>query len=139
MKTKTKTKTVKTEKATFAGGCFWHVEESFRHLKGVLKATSGYTGGNVENPSYEMVCSGKTHHAEAVEIEFNPKQISYEKLLEVFWKVHDPTTLYRQGPDVGAQYRSTIFFHSKAQEKISKASKEKAQKTFEDPIVTEIV
>ena len=132
---------MKTEKATFAGGCFWHVEESFRHLPGVLKVTSGYTGGSVTKPSYEQVCSGNTHHAEAVEVEFDSKKISFETLVGVFWKVHDPTTLFRQGPDVGEQYRSVIFYHSKEQKHIAEASKEKAGKSgkFDHPILTEIV
>ncbi|HLC38378.1 MAG TPA: peptide-methionine (S)-S-oxide reductase MsrA [Candidatus Norongarragalinales archaeon] len=128
----------KTEKATFAAGCFWHVEESFRHLKGVLIVISGYTGGKTADPSYEMVCSGETGHAEAVELEFDPKETSFKDLLKVFWKVHDPTTLNRQGFDMGEQYRSAIFFHSKEQERIAKESKEKLVKSGKKA-VTQIV
>src|SRR6266542_2247403 len=108
------------EKATFAAGCFWGVEADFRRIKGVTSTMVGYTGGNFPNPSYRDVCSSRTGHAEAVEVEFDPAQVSYEQLLEVFWEAHDPTTLNRQGPDVGSQYRSAIFFHTPEQETSAK-------------------
>ena len=127
------------EKATFAAGCFWGVEEEFRQLKGVLSTTVGYTGGTVANPSYRDVCSGATGHAEAVEVTFDPAQITYDQLLDVFWNAHDPTTLNGQGPDVGAQYRSAIFFHTPGQEKAAQASKKRRQEKLARPIVTEIV
>lgn len=131
----------KTQLATFAAGCFWHVEEGFIHLKGVIKTTAGYTGGNMKNPSYEDVCSGTTGHAEAVQVEFDPKQISYEELLKVFWKIHDPTQLNKQGPDVGAQYRSAIFYHDESQKNAALKSKETMQKSEQyryEIIATEI-
>lgn len=129
------------EKATFAAGCFWGVEAAFRGLKGILSTRVGYTGGTFKNPTYEDVCSGKTGHAEVVEIEYDPNQISYEELLDIFWKIHDPTTLYRQGPDVGEQYRSAIFYHNKQQEAVAKTSKERLEKSgvFKDKIVTKIL
>jgi peptide-methionine (S)-S-oxide reductase len=127
-----------TEKATFGAGCFWGVEETFRKLKGVISTAVGYAGGNKENPSYEDVCTDKTGHAEVVEVEFDPSQISYEQLLDVFWSGHNPTTLNRQGPDVGTQYRSVIFYHSPQQKAAAEQSKiEKAAK-FSRPIVTQI-
>jgi len=128
-------------KATFAAGCFWHVEALFRKVNGVTSATVGYTGGKFENPSYENVCSDKTGHAEAIQIEFDPSLVSYEDLLNVFWDNHDPTALNRQGPDIGTQYRSAIFFQNQEQEKIAKTSKEKLQNSnrFNKDIVTQIV
>jgi len=106
-------KNVKYEMAVFAAGCFWHIEEVFSKLKGVVKTRVGYTGGTTKNPTYEQVSSGKTGHTEAIEITFNPKGITYKELLEVFWKVHNPTTLNRQGPDIGTNYRSAIFYADK--------------------------
>jgi len=128
-------------KATFAAGCFWHVEALFRKVNGVTSAKVGYTGGKFENPSYENVCSDKTGHAEAIQIEYDLSIVSYEDLLNVFWENHDPTALNRQGPDIGTQYRSAIFFHDSEQEKIAKASKEKLQNShrFNKDIVTQIV
>lgn len=114
--------------ATLAGGCFWCTEAIFKRLKGVDSVTSGYTGGEMKSPSYGQVSSGKTGHAEAVQIKFDPKIISYNKLLEIFWVIHDPTTLNRQGPDVGTQYRSAIFYHDDEQRKIAEDSKRKAEK-----------
>ena len=132
---------MKSEKATFAAGCFWGVEAEFRKVKGVFKTQVGYTGGHAKNPNYNLVCSDTTGHAEVVEVEFDPKKVSFEKLLETFWGLHDPTTPNRQGPDVGSQYRSVIFYHSEQQKKIAWASKEKlgASGKFKRRIVTEIV
>jgi len=110
--------------ATFAAGCFWGIEEAFRKTKGVKSTMVGYTGGRLENPTYEDVCTDKTGHAEAVQIQFDPSEVSYEKLLDVFWSIHDPTTMNRQGPDMGSQYRSMISFHTPEQEEIAKKSKE---------------
>ena len=133
----------KTQKATFAAGCFWGVESAFRELldKGVVSARVGYTGGHLENPTYEDVCSDKTGHAEAVEVEYDADKISYEELLKVFWNIHDRTTPNRQGPDVGSQYRSAIFFHTPEQRAVAEQSKADLtnSKRFTDPIVTEIV
>ncbi len=130
----------KTELATFAGGCFWCIEAVFDQIPGVIRADSGYIGGTVEHPSYEEVCTGQTGHAEAVEIEFDPAQVSYEQLLNLFWQAHDPTQLNRQGNDVGTQYRSAIFYHSEAQHVAARASIEKLQASgkYRAPIVTQL-
>jgi peptide-methionine (S)-S-oxide reductase len=127
-------------KAIFGAGCFWGVEAAFRQVEGVLATAVGYSGGRLENPSYENVCSGRTGHAEVVEVEYDPSKVSYEKLLDVFWENHDPTTLNRQGPDVGEQYRSAIFFESPEQEAAARASKERLEKSgrYKRSIVTEI-
>ncbi|MBP1908988.1 peptide-methionine (S)-S-oxide reductase MsrA [Methanolobus bombayensis] len=129
------------EKATFAAGCFWGVEAVFRKVKGVDFTQVGYTGGDKENPTYKEVCMGDTGHAEAVELFFNPSIVPYEKLLELFWEMHDPTTPDRQGPDIGSQYRSAIFYHSEEQEDKAAASKRQLEQTgrFNKPIVTQIV
>lgn len=130
----------KLETATFGAGCFWGVEAAFRQIKGVKSTAVGYLGGTMENPSYKDVCTGRTGHAEVVQVEFDPSQVTYEELLEVFWSNHNPTTLNRQGPDYGTQYRSAIFYHSPQQKTAAEATKEKhsASKRFRDPIVTEI-
>ena len=126
------------EKATFGAGCFWGVEAAFRQIKGVTATQAGYMGGHTENPSYRDVCSHTTGHAEVVEVTFDPAVASYEQLLDVFWKSHDPTQLNRQGPDVGSQYRSAVFFHSPEQEAAALASKEAQQGRRSRPVVTEI-
>jgi peptide-methionine (S)-S-oxide reductase len=128
-----------TERATFAAGCFWGVEAEFRKIEGVVATTVGYTGGTVANPSYELVCTDTTNHAEAVLVEYDPGQVSYEQLLEVFWTNHDPTQVDRQGPDVGRQYRSAVYFHGPEQEVAANRSKAEAQSRFPRPIATEIV
>lgn len=127
------------EKATFAAGCFWGVEELFRKQPGVFSTRVGYTGGHTENPTYRDVCGKETGHAEAVEITYDPEKISYQQLLDLFWSNHNPTTPNRQGPDVGSQYRSAIFFHTPEQEKLVLESKEKIAKKLSVPVVTEIV
>jgi peptide methionine sulfoxide reductase msrA/msrB len=129
------------ETATFAAGCFWGVEAAFAQVKGVVKTTVGFTGGKKENPSYVQVSTGTTGHAESVEVEYDPAIVSYEKLLDIFWDIHDPTTPNRQGPDTGSQYRSVIFYHTPQQERVALASRKKLEQSgkFRDPIVTEIV
>lgn len=128
------------EKATFGAGCFWGVEEAFRKLKGVTSTAVGYSGGTFNNPTYHDVCTGQTGHAEVVQVEYDPAQVSYEELLAVFWANHDPTTMNRQGPDVGSQYRSAVFHHTPQQEAAARASKDKLTSSgvYKRPIVTEI-
>jgi len=126
--------------ATFATGCFWCTEAVFQQLKGVKKVTSGYSGGHVENPTYKEVCTGLTGHAECIQLLYDPKEVSFDELLQVFWQTHDPTTLNRQGNDVGTQYRSAIFYQNEEQKKIAESYKKElnAKKVFDNPIVTEI-
>jgi peptide-methionine (S)-S-oxide reductase len=128
------------QKATFGAGCFWGVEAAFRQIEGVTATAVGYSGGTLENPTYRDVCTDRTGHAEVVEVEYDPARVSYDDLLRVFWDSHDPTTLNRQGPDVGTQYRSVIFFHTPEQEAAAAASKEKLERSgrFKRPIVTAI-
>jgi peptide-methionine (S)-S-oxide reductase len=127
-----------TELATYGGGCFWCVEAVFQRLDGVKKVVSGYAGGKTENPTYKQICAGDTGHAEVIQIEFDPKKISYSDLLDLFWLAHDPTTLNRQGADRGTQYRSIILYHDERQKQLAEASKKNAAGQFRDPIVTEI-
>lgn len=128
------------EKATFAAGCFWGVEAAFRQIQGVKSTTVGYAGGSFPHPTYQDVCTGRTGHAEVVQLEYDPAQVSYQELLDVFWNSHDPTTLNRQGPDIGTQYRSAIFFHTPEQEAAARASKQalEANGRYRRPLVTEI-
>jgi peptide-methionine (S)-S-oxide reductase len=128
-----------TERATFGAGCFWGVEVAFRNVPGVVETAVGYEGGTTANPTYEDVCSHRTGHAEVVEVEYDPEQVSYEDLLDVFWDEHDPTQVNRQGPDVGSQYRSVVFFHTPEQEEKALESRARAQAGFDRPIATEIV
>lgn len=128
------------EIATFAAGCFWGVEDAFMKTKGVKSTRVGYTGGKLTNPTYEDVCTDRTGHAEAIQIKYDPKEISYKELLELFWSIHNPTTKNRQGPDIGTQYRSSIFYHTAKQEKIAKEVKQELDNSkFQNKIVTEIV
>src|SRR3989344_7423188 len=129
------------EIATLAGGCFWCIEAIFKRLKGIKSVLPGYAGGTVENPTYSQVCSGNTGHAEAIQIEFDPLEIPYEKILDVFWHIHNPTTLNRQGNDVGSEYRSVIFYHDDKQKEIAQKSREAitGEGIYKDRIITEIV
>lgn len=130
---------MKTETAILGGGCFWCVEAVYERLPGVLSVTSGYAGGHTENPTYEQIGTGKTGHAEVVQVEYDPEKISFQKIIDLFWEAHDPTTLDRQGADVGTQYRSIILTQNDEEARIAKESKERAQAKFKSPIVTEIV
>lgn len=130
------------EQATFAAGCFWGIEAEFRRVRGVVATSAGYTGGGVPNPSYEKVCSGRTGHAEAVRVIFDPEVVTYVQLLDMFWQIHDPTQVNRQGPDIGTNYRSVIFYHSAGQKAQAEASKERLQRSGrfgKKTIATEIV
>ncbi len=128
------------ETATFGAGCFWGIEQAFRQLDGVVDAAVGYTGGHTEEPTYQAVCSGTTGHAEVVQVQFDPERINYDELLSVFWKIHDPTQVNRQGPDVGSQYRSAIFVHSPEQEAAAIASRDtlNASRSLGRPVATEV-
>ncbi len=129
------------EKATFAAGCFWEVEEAFYEEDNIAETRAGYTGGTLENPTYQQVCTGSTGHAEAVEVSYDPDMISYEELLKIFWQAHDPTQLNRQGPDTGTQYRSAIFYHNDEQRSLAEASRDAIDSSgrYQSPVVTEIV
>jgi peptide-methionine (S)-S-oxide reductase len=127
-----------TERAIFGAGCFWGVEAAFRQLPGVVSTAVGYSGGHTDNPDYKQVCSGTTGHAEVVQVEFDPSRVTYEQLLDLFWTAHDPTTRNRQGPDVGEQYRSAVYYHSPEQQQAANLSREAVQPRFSRPIVTEI-
>ena len=128
-----------TRKATLGGGCFWCVEAVYERMPGILSVTSGYAGGQTENPTYDDICTGKTGHAEVVQIEYDPEKISYQKIIDLFWDAHDPTTLNRQGADVGTQYRSIILTENDEEARLAKESKDRAQAKIKSPIVTEIV
>lgn len=130
---------MKTETATLGGGCFWCVEAVYETLPGILSVTSGYAGGQTDDPTYEQICTGKTGHAEVVRIEYDPEKISFGRIVDLFWDAHDPTTLNRQGADTGTQYRSIILTTDESQKKIAEESKSRAQAKFKSPIVTEIV
>jgi peptide-methionine (S)-S-oxide reductase len=130
---------VNRQTAIFAAGCFWGVEADFRDIPGVLEAESGYTGGTTENPSYRQVCTGTTAHAEAVRVTFDADAVSYDVLLDAFWSLHDPTQVNRQGPDVGTQYRSAVFYTDETQRDAAEASKNRAQARFSRPIATQIL
>jgi peptide-methionine (S)-S-oxide reductase len=134
------TETTTTQKATFGAGCFWGVEAAFRQIKGVKATAAGFMGGAMDNPTYEDVCFSDTGHAEVVEVEYDPELVSYDALLDVFWENHDPTTLNRQGPDVGEQYRSAIFYHTPEQQAAAQASKDRLEREgrYRRPIVTKI-
>jgi peptide-methionine (S)-S-oxide reductase len=127
-----------TEKATFGAGCFWGVEVDFRNVQGVKDAAVGYMGGDVPGPTYEQVCTDRTGHAEVVQVEYDPNEVSYETLLRTFWDAHNPTRRNRQGPDVGSQYRSVIFFHTPEQQELALASKARTQARYTVPVVTEV-
>jgi peptide-methionine (S)-S-oxide reductase len=131
-------KETKMEKAVFAAGCFWGVESIFQQIDGVVDTTVGYTGGKTEDPTYQEVCYKNTGHAEAIEIIYDPSKVTYETLLDIFWRAHDPTTLNRQGPDVGSQYRSAVFYYTPEQKTAAEKGKTAAQKKWDKPIVTEI-
>ncbi len=126
------------EYATFGAGCFWGVERAFQKIHGVASTKVGYTGGHKENPTYREVCQGKTNHVEAVQVKFDPRKVSYEKLLEVFWEIHNPTLIDKQGFDVGSQYRSAIFYHNEMQKNIAERSMQLEQKKYDEKIVTKI-